>query len=225
MKINIIVATEQEVEPFLELYNKAGFKVHPNNFLKYKNHEIALTITGAGMVNTLFRMGRITGDNFDVIINVGICGSFDKKIKIGTVVNVMVDTFADIGAEDGEKFLTIEELNLGGPIKIGNDKCRIKNKTIDALPKVNGITVNTVHGNKKSIEKVKKKFNPEIETMEGAAFMYYCDWDSLQYVQIRAVSNYVEERNTKNWNIPLAVKNLNTTLMHILDTIKKPKLE
>jgi hypothetical protein len=37
-----------------------------------------------------------------------------------------------------------------------------------ALPAVNAITVNTVHGNERSIAAVIERFRPEVESMEGA---------------------------------------------------------
>jgi len=38
-------------------------------------------------------------------------------------------------------------------------------------------------------------------------------------VQIRSVSNYVEKRNKENWNIPLALKNLQSILIELLEKI------
>jgi futalosine hydrolase len=52
--------------------------------------------------------------------------------------------------------------------------------------------------------------NVQIESMEGAAFFYACRQAGVPCMQIRAVSNYVEKRNRDNWQIGLAVKNLNT---------------
>ncbi|MCB0664545.1 MAG: hypothetical protein KDC80_01930, partial [Saprospiraceae bacterium] len=78
------------------------------------------------------------------------------------------------------------------------------------------ITVNKVHGNDESIERIKEKFNPDIETMEGAAFYYSCHLMHQPCVQIRSISNKVERRNRENWNIPLALKNLTDQLFYLL---------
>ena len=85
------------------------------------------------------------------------------------------------------------------------------------LKKVSGITVNTTHGNNRSVELFKDKFNADIETMEGAAVFYVCLQEQIRFMQIRAVSNYVEERNVANWNIPLAIENLNQKLLEIIN--------
>ena len=39
----------------------------------------------------------------------------------------------------------------------------------------------------------------------------------IEFFQIRAISNYVEERSKEKWNISLAIKNLNLELNRILD--------
>ena len=54
--------------------------------------------------------------------------------------------------------------------------------------------------------------------MEGAAAAYTCLCDKLNFLQIRSVSNYVEERNKENWDIETAVNSLTIT---VLDIIKK----
>jgi futalosine hydrolase len=60
--------------------------------------------------------------------------------------------------------------------------------------------------------------------MEGAAFFYACREAGVPCLQIRAVSNYVEKRNRDAWQIGLAVKNLNTFAVELLERLKVAKL-
>ena len=94
-----------------------------------------------------------------------------------------------------------------------------KNIIINKLQKVSGITVNTTHGAQISIQKIKKLFAPQIESMEGAAFLYACLLEGITCAQIRVISNKVEKRNKENWNIPLAVKNLCSTGLQIINSV------
>jgi futalosine hydrolase len=55
--------------------------------------------------------------------------------------------------------------------------------------------------------------------MEGAAFMFVCKMENQEYLQIRSISNFVEPRNLNNWNIPLAINNVNKFLADFLETI------
>jgi futalosine hydrolase len=95
----------------------------------------------------------------------------------------------------------------------------VKNSVIDALETVSALTVNTAHGDEKSIEKIKTLFNPQVESMEGAAFFYACLFEGITCSQIRTISNKVEKRNRDSWDIPLAVKNLCDTGIQILNTL------
>jgi futalosine hydrolase len=49
--------------------------------------------------------------------------------------------------------------------------------------------------------------------MEGAAVFYVAQQEKIPALQIRAISNLVEKRNKDNWDIPLAIKNLNEWLI------------
>lgn len=218
MKILIVSATEFEIAPMLEHMDNIHRAGGPLINCTYKNLEIDILVTGVGMVSTAYYSGKILNDSYDLALNVGICGSFNSNLEIGTVVNVYEDCFSELGAEEGEVFLAIDDLKLNGVTKIQNNSGAI-NIEIEKLPKVNGITVNTSHGNEMSIKKVVEKFHPIVESMEGAAFMFVCENERIPYVQIRAVSNYVEKRNKDNWNIPLAIENLNDAFLKVLDSL------
>lgn len=223
MKILIVASTIQEVLPFIE---SAQLKEKTKNKLyvgEYKLNQIDLLITGIGMVATTYNLTKAFASNsYDLAINIGIAGSFKKYISLGEVVNVEEDRFSEIGVEDGDDFISMDELNLNN---IGTTDCKVKMETPSSkvlkIPKsiknVKGITVNTVHGNEKSISKIVEKYNPDIETMEGAAFMYVCEAENVNFLQIRSISNYVEKRNKEKWNISLAIDNHNYTLLSLLE--------
>ncbi len=214
-KILIVSATKYEIEILLSI-----FKINVNNetglFISNKFPlDISVLITGVGMVNTAFLMGKYSNHNFDFTINFGVCGAFNRNLKIGEVVNVTNDRLSEMGAEDGENFIKYDELKLGGTNVF---ECLIKteNVTLNNLKKVSGITVNTVHGKDESIKKTTQQFNPDVESMEGAAFFRSCSGLSTNHLQIRAISNYVEKRDKSKWNMPLAINNLNETAIKII---------
>jgi futalosine hydrolase len=91
------------------------------------------------------------------------------------------------------------------------------NTVLRRLPSVDGITVNTVHGNEQSIAAVVQRFRPQVESMEGAAFMYACLIHRLPCAEVRAVSNVVEKRNRSAWKIAEAIDGLGETALNILD--------
>jgi futalosine hydrolase len=219
-KFLIVVATKFEVEALLKYYNVTDvgdFGIYKSN----KEIDLSVLITGVGMVNTAYYLGKYSNNLFDCVINIGICGAVNKNLNIAEVVNVTEDTFSELGAEDGAAFIKYNDLNLGGNNTFKNFE-QLNNVTLNKLKKVTGITVNTIHGNDESIKKVILIYNPDVESMEGAAFFYGCKSFSKNYFQIRAVSNYVEKRDKSKWNIPLAITNLNETVINIINEIHKP---
>lgn len=208
MQILIVAATAFEVESLKSKVESQAMDYQPST--------IDFLITGAGMVATAFAMGQhLATNNYDLAINLGIAGSFDRNLVLGDVVEIIEDTFAELGAEDDEDFITIEKLGFGE----SSFRSTYPVPEHFNLKKANAITVNTVHGNEVSIRKISSRINPEIESMEGAAFFYACREAGLPFIQIRAVSNYVEKRNRDAWQIGLAIKNLNKFALDFLKAL------
>jgi len=219
MKILIVSATHFEVKPLLDYleieYAAPGLHVSAKNLA---SKDIKVLITGVGMVNTAYMMGRYTNTLYDLIINTGVCGAFNTATTPGDLVHVTTDVLSELGAEDDDTFLTYDALNLPGEHIFSNHLKDTFSK-IDTLKKVKGITVNTVHGNERSIEKVKQLYNPDVESMEGAAFYACCKRAGENYTQVRAISNYVEKRDKSKWQMPLAIKNLNDFLIDLINDL------
>lgn len=220
MKILFVAATKFEIQPLILKLELQEFAEN-NRCIKgnYKNLEINCLITGIGMVATAYFTAKVLDDSYDLAINMGICGTFDSDLEIGSVINICEDCIAEMGAEDDENFLSMEELKLDAITKISNRTQEEINQVAERLTKVVGITVNKVHGNERAIKKTVERLHPNVESMEGAAFMFACAQERIPYLQIRAVSNKVEKRNKDRWNIPLAIENLNKKIQELLDSI------
>ena len=170
-------------------------------------------ITGIGMVNTSIELSRcLSNKKPDLVINIGVAGSFNKSLPLGGVFEITKDTFSELGVENNSHFLTFNEIGL-------NVRNSISSKSITNLPSASSITVNTVHGNKENISSVYDKFKPDLESMEGAACMFVCDNFKIPCLQIRAISNYVEERNKSKWDLPLAIQQLNIETRKIIEEL------
>ena len=189
MKILLVAATNQEIN---------------NDLFSSKD----ILITGVGMMNTTLNLvNKLSDTNYDLVINMGVAGSFNSEIKIGDVVEVVEDIFSEIGFEDGDIFSEFTNFEIKNTFVV-------EGRT--NLKKVKGITVNTVHGNQKSIDEIVSRLNPDIESMEGASVFMVCNNFNVPCIQIRSISNKVEKRNTENWNLTLAIENLNSTVKQII---------
>lgn len=219
MHILIVSATHFEVKPLLDHLEINGpVKGMNTDGRSSGNNSVDVLVTGIGMVNTAFMMGRYGGQPYDLVINAGVCGAFNYELALGQLVNVTEDILSEMGAEDGEAFLTYNSMGLPGKHIFHASSAQMSFQ-IEALPKVKGITVNTVHGREKSIQRVKQIYAPDVESMEGAAFFAACEGQTKHYIQLRAISNYVEKRDKSKWQMPLAIKNLNDFLIELINNL------
>ena len=162
MKILLVSATDLEIE-------------------KERFSDFEILITGIGMLNTSISLTqRLSSGKYDLLINIGVAGSFNNELNIGDVVEVIEEKISELGFEDGESFSEFNEFNL---------KNIFANKSKTDLLSVRSITVNRVHGNKRSITEIINRLNPDIENMEGAAFFQVCNTFNVPCIQIRAISN------------------------------------
>ena len=192
MKTSLIVAaTEAEIKGLMSTQENRA--------------DVEFLVTGVGMVNTCFHLTkRLTEGGVNKVMNVGIAGAFDKTVELGDVVQVVEERFSEFGAQDNGAFLLADEMNLmpSGQLSFKTDI------RLAALPEAKGITVNTIHGEKASIQEVADRFNPDVESMEGAAVAFVAQQFGVNWTEVRAISNHVEPRKRDGWKVGLAIRNL-----------------
>ena len=203
----MVAATGFEIKNILKHFDLAL----PNHL---ETPTFDVLITGVGMTATAFALGRtLQPEKYNQVLNLGIAGSFNTSFSPGTLVQVSTETFAELGAEDRDQFLPIEALGFG---ESRLTAIPTQQPLSPPLPLAKGITVNKVHGHQPSIEAVKSRLAPDVESMEGAAVLYSCNQLNIPCIQVRAISNFVEPRNRENWKIELAIENLNDWAIRFL---------
>jgi len=225
MKILFVAATPFELTP-LSTYLNANAELKADHF-KLHQLEISVLITGPGINQTSYFLTKaLCNQQYELVVNVGIAGAFNKNLAIGDVVNIGTERFADLGVEEADgSFTDLHQLELSQPNEFPYTDGKLVNShasQFNFLPIVDGLTVNKVHGQEKSIEAIRQKYNGDIESMEGAAFFYCCLMEKVAFLQIRSISNYVVKRNRADWNIPLAIERLNATIVQMLEIMVVP---
>jgi len=212
MNILVLAATSFEIAPLLKWRESSKTK-----------DSVDCLITGPGIFfTTLQVLQKIHDKSYDFIIHAGIAGAFPKDISIGSVFQVESECFADFGAMDHEKFLDIFSLGLLDPNqKPFQNGALINPYYYPRLPKAKSVTVNCASGNQEGIDRIQSLYHPDLESLEGAASTYICLSRNIPFIQIRSVSNRVEPRNRAAWNIPLAIENLNQSLIQLLEDFKQ----
>lgn len=224
ISILFITATSREAEILRKITapDESGKKLMSGNCI------LEPLVTGVGSMATAWAITNWFSLNPkpDLAINSGIAGSFRADIRIGEVVLPVSDCFADAGVEADNGFLTLAEAGLenpdkfpfaGGRITTGN---RFIDRAAERLRTVDAISVNTATGYIPTRQRLVSKFNPDVETMEGAAFFYVCKRLDVPFMAFRSVSNMVEARDKSRWNIPLALDNLALELQHFILNIR-----
>lgn len=224
MRFLLVSATDLEIAPLVTRLTPVSRSLERWASFSCGAHAVDVLTTGVGMTATATWCARIlASQSYDLVVNLGVCGSFHAAYPPGTVVNVVTDCLPELGAEDGDRFLTVQQLGLLGPDdppftggRLVNPGAQ-SNPVLAALPAANGITVNTVHGHEPSIGRVVERFTPDVESMEGAAFMYACLVSGVRFAQVRAVSNLVEKRNRSAWKLAAAVDALTDVALRVVE--------
>lgn len=216
MNLLIVAATEAEIAPFLAYIDNSSSPLErPGEAL----------ITGIGILATAYSLTKhLQSNKYDLVVQAGVGGTFDHSIPLGEVVFITCDQYGDLGAEDHDDYLDIFEMGL---IHRNTDPHRDGKLPVPLLPlhekirlpRVNGLTVNTVSGNERSIKLRSEKYGCQVESMEGAAFHYVCLRENVPFAQIRSISNYVTPRDKSQWKMKEAIINLNNWLIDFVETL------
>jgi len=216
MKYLLIAATAREVEPLLDYLKLATDK---------KINVPDILITGIGLTAATYRLtSQLQAKNYDLVIQAGIAGSFDKKLSLGSVVVVKQDVIADQGVVEQRKFKTLFDLKLVAADAFPYTKTWLVNPHAQLLKRaglkqVKGISVNEITTSRPRTRFYEERLKASTESMEGAALHYCCLMAGVAFLQVRSLSNYIGERNKKNWKIKEAIINLNMQIIQLLETL------
>jgi len=218
-KILLVSATSFEIAGVINFLEEFGSK---KNFFEYifKGDSYFPLVTGIGSMHTAFSISRYCqGKAFDIAFNLGIAGSIPNTFKLGQVVQVTQDRLADLGVETANGgFEDVYDLELEKKDNYPYQKAWINTDPLpnSRLSHARGITVNKSSGSDQTIIRMLNKYDFNVESMEGCAFLYACKMLDLKAYQIRAISNYLEPRNKENWQLNLALDNLTAEMIEIL---------
>lgn len=221
MTILPVSATPYEIAPLLATWRQAGKEKEPLVF-HWPTLTVEVLISGVGLPLAACALGFRLGQNkYDWLLQAGVAGALDRQLELGQVVEVVSECFADLGVEEADgRFASVMDMGLVDGNVPPFHQGRIWNQPEVArafLPQVHGISVNKVHGEDASIAQLRQQYPfAQVETMEGAAFFLAATTSQTPFLQIRAISNYVERRQRENWRLHEAIATLNTTLSELL---------
>lgn len=209
MKLVLVAATENEINITHE-------------WLKTALPAVNVLVTGIGSTATAHSLtSYILKETPGMVIQAGIAGGFKENLVPGTVAFVKEEVFADLGAVENGELVDVFDLGLAAVNESPFTNKWLVNPGADkwqklGLPFIKGATINRVSSDTTEVERIRNKYDPDIESMEGAALHYVCLRENIPFIQLRAISNYCGERNKKKWKIKEAIINLNDELKRII---------
>ncbi len=172
-----------------------------------------------------------------LVINIGCAGAYvGSGLSIGNLVVASEEVLADDGVVVADGWKDLRYLNLPS-VKQGGLSCynllplsRHASEKAMQLADYYGVflvrgrsaTVSTCSGTSQYGAELSQRWNALIENMEGAAVAQVCLRCGVDCLEIRGVSNMVEERDLKKWDIPRAVEAAQRFVLKYLEEMDRP---
>lgn len=218
MKIVITSATALEWKDIRHninpLYTQAQNKIN-----------VIFHISGVGTLLSTYSLTQLMlTKKPDLVIQVGIAGSFTPTLPPGTVTIVQHEYMGDTGVFENNQFYDIFDLQLENQNEFPfQNKCLsnpwLTEFNLLKLPAVTGVTVNEVSTSSIQINRLINKYGAQIESMEGAPLHFTGLSTQTPFIQLRAISNFVGERDKSKWHIKLALNNLTYDVLKLIDAL------
>lgn len=198
--ILIVCATEFELQPLLEIV--------PAD----ENHWASL-VCGVGVVETTLSLSRMLEQRkgeFDTVLHFGVGGAYipasGKGAKLLDICLAKEELFGDFGiCHKGHIESLPEHLVHKSRYFLDAD---LRKQCIQVVEKKNiafqqgtFVTVAGVSGTAKRGSMLQGQYDALCENMEGAAVARVCEAFSLPLLELRCISNYVEDRDLSRWKL------------------------
>lgn len=162
-----------------------------------------------------------------LIILFGIGGAYPGAgLAIGDVAVASEEIYADLGVLMKYGLASLEETGIPllrkGAKEYYNsfalDK-KLLERAKEILPGLTSgvfLTVGQVTGTAKRARELRGRYHALCENMEGAAAAQVCTRHGTPLLEVRGISNLVEDRDTKRWDRGLAARNCQEAVLRLI---------
>lgn len=188
--------------------------------------DIAFLTTGVGPVETAFSLTAFLCRHSQVsaVINFGVAGAFlNTDIDMLDICLARHEVLADLGICFPDRIdpLNAESLNIEKEFDLQNTLLR---QAQDILKEENQpfqtgtfVTVNCVSGTTSRGNFLQQTHQAICENMEGAAIARVCRGFGLDCLEIRAISNMVEDRDPSKWQLKQACEKAGSAVTTVVE--------
>lgn len=240
--IALISSVPEEGKVFIKhLKEKSLLGCKPVHKGRIQGKEIAYMISGIGKTNAAHAaavlLERVSPD---LVILFGVGGAYSSTgLKVGDIAVAEKEVYGDEGilAKDGfqgAEFIGIPFLKKGRKRYFNGFpfKRKLVEKAVESSALVTRhsslvtgvksgafVTVSTCSGTRGRALELKNRFNAVCENMEGASVAHICTLYGTPMIEIRGISNIVEDRDRGKWNIKLAADNCQRAVTELLKNL------
>ena len=206
----------------------AGKRVIVGNLCGWR---CTLLHTGIGSVNAAHALTcQLEGQLPDLVIQFGIGGAYvPTGLPIRSVVLATEEVYGDVGVVTPEGWKPANEIGI--PLVHGDpphfNRFPLDSQLVSTAAEICGarcgtfVTVSQCSGVREIGDTLHARFDALCESMEGAAAAHICTLYNVPFLEVRGISNLVEDRQPARWDIPGAADVAQSALMQIISNMPR----
>lgn len=193
---------------------------------------VVVAVTGIGKVNTAAAVTTLIQRYEPVLlINTGCCGAYPGSgLAVGDIVVATSETYGDEGIETPDGWRSLEMIGIPA-LKYGGvsyfNTFPLSQEMIDYAESVAAqmgrrlcagpfVTVSACSGTRARGVELARRHGAVCESMEGAAAAHVALSHGIPFLEVRGVSNFVEDRDLSRWDIDGAVAQAQAFIMKFI---------
>lgn len=230
-----VAATEFEMSPLVQLLAEG----EGSNLVDIAAPACRTLITGVGPVETTLRLTRwLEGrdQRIDCVLNFGVAGAYVQESNSAGNAGLLDlclaerEWLGDFGICHADRIEAFDE-QLGGPVSFPLDQSLLSRaETIltrhgQAFRRGNFVTVSAASATQARGRMLAARLGGAgglCENMEGAAVARVCAEFSLPVLEVRAISNLVEDRDVNRWRLAAACERAAQAALWLVRELEKP---
>ncbi|NKB68563.1 MAG: futalosine hydrolase [Candidatus Latescibacteria bacterium] len=199
---------------------------------RLQGRPVRLLETGIGAVNTAHTLTcLLQAEDPDLVLQVGVGGAYlEAGLALGDLVLASREVYGDFGVRtregwQGGELIGIPLLATDEPVynhlALDPDLLRQAEKILqESGEKVAAsgtfVTVQECSGSEELGRQRAALFGAICENMEGAAAAHICRLYQVPFVEVRSISNQVEDRRREEWDLPGAIARAQRAARHLV---------
>jgi futalosine hydrolase len=195
-----------------------------------------LAVTGVAATNTAQALTReVEASRPRLVIQFGIGGAYPRGgLRVGDLAVASEEHYGDVGVEAPDGWMSMDD--VGFPLVDADPPLHNRMPIDGAMAARVGtllgatvgpfVTVNRCSGLSALGEELYARTLGICESMEGAAAAHVCALYELPFIEVRAASNMVEDRDRSRWRVGPAVAAITRatlSLMNHLAEVEEPE--